>query len=210
MPIGEWYIPERKLSKELKKLIPGEDTVLYTTAIFVETGTRLEGRPIKVGELAITNRGVAFFAKRKGLKGGLLAWRGGPIHEYVQFDRIEHIEGKGPVVGIRVAPPLDSDEEEKEYELTVAQSEPFEDEDSFKRRRGQFSSVLEHAMYRYRTGQAQPALRKQIKHPATAVRATPRRKRPRRVQYCPHCGSFLEEPAVYCDNCGARLVKIDT
>ncbi|MFW9986347.1 MAG: zinc ribbon domain-containing protein [Candidatus Odinarchaeota archaeon] len=205
MPIGDWYIPEGKLTKNLVKLIPGEDTVIYTTTILAETGDELMGHVVKVGELAVTNRGLAFYAKRKGLTGGLISFRGGPIQEYIRYDQISKIESKEDRILIRIAPDIDAEiQKERWYELKVEQSKPYEDDKTFKKRRKQFSSVVEHAMYRYRTGQAKPVLPKK-KHPAVAERATPRRRRRRRVQYCPKCGAFLEDPAAYCESCGSPL-----
>ena len=188
------------------KLIPGEDTVIYTTVILAETGDELRGHIVKVGELAVTNRGLAFYAKRKGLTGGLISFRGGPIREYVRYDQIAKIESKEDRVVIRIAPDIDAEKQkERWYELKVEQSKPYENDKTFKKRRKQFSSVVEHAMYRYRTGQAKPVLVKQKKHPAVAEKATPRRSRRRRVQYCPKCGAFLEDPAAYCESCGSPL-----
>ena len=205
MPIGDWYIPEGKLQKELTDLIPGEDTILYTSAAYVELKDETIGPILKVGELAITNRGVAFFAKRKGLKGGVLGFRGGPFREYIGYDRIDQIESKGERVIIEVTPHIDApDEKMKKYELVVLQSEPFEDKKSFTKRRKSFSAVLEHMMYRYRSGQAQPDPEGRKR----STRKAPRRKtkgQVRRVQYCPKCGAFLEEPAAFCENCGAPL-----
>ncbi|MFX1341560.1 MAG: hypothetical protein ACFFAL_02595 [Promethearchaeota archaeon] len=206
MPIGDWYIPEDKLSKNLMKLIPGEDTIIYTSAVLVETGDELRGHMVKVGQVAITNRGVAFFAKRKGLTGGIISFRGGPFQEYIRFDQIAEIKSRGERVTIRITPDIDSeDKEEKWYELIIAKSKPYETKKIFDRRKKQFSAVLEHAMYRYRTGQAKPDLPKKSKHPGVAVRATPKRTRRRRVQYCPKCGAFLEEPEAFCESCGAPL-----
>lgn len=210
MPIGDWFIPEGKLEKELVELVPGEDTIIYTTAILVETGDELRGHVVKVGQLAITNRGVAFFAKRKGLRGGLISFRGGPIQEYVPYDQIAHIDSRGDRVIIHVSPHIDAeDQAEKWYELVVEYSKPYEEKKAFKRRKKQFSAVLEHAMYRYRTGQARPKVKRRGKHPATEVRATPKRSRRRRVQYCPKCGTFLEEPEAFCEGCGAPLRKVE-
>ena len=207
MPIGEWFIPEGKLQKDLMDLIPGEDTILYTSAAYVELKDEAIGPILKVGELAITNRGVAFFAKRKGLKGGVLGFRGGPFREYIRYDRIEQIESKGERVIIDVTPHIDEpDQKMKKYELIVLQSEPFEDKKGFAKRKKSFSAVLEHAMYRYRSGQAQP----DPKGRRTSVRKVKRKRterQVRRVQYCPKCGAFLEEPAAFCENCGAPLQK---
>lgn len=210
MPIGNWYIPEGKLSIDLTKLIPGEDTIIYTTIILVETGDELRGHVIKVGQLAITNRGVAFFAKRKGLRGGIISLRGGPIEEYIRYDRISDIDSRGDRVIIHVSPHIDAEKkEEKWFELAVDQSKPYEDKKSFSRRRGQFGAVLEHAMYRYRSGQARPDLPKRGKHPAIEVQASPRIPHQRLVQYCPKCGTFLEEPATFCESCGAPLKQTE-
>ncbi len=209
MPIGNWYIPEGKLEKELTALIPGEDTIIYTTTIHVETGDELKGHVIKVGQLVITNRGVAFFAKRKGLTGGLISFRGGPISEYIRYDQIEHIDSRGDRVIIHISPPIDAeDKQEKWYELVVQQSKPFEKKKGFSERKKQFSSVLEHAMYRYRTGQARPDLPRTKKRgipAATSVRATPKPQVRRRVMYCPKCGAFLEDPEAFCESCGTPL-----
>lgn len=208
MPIGDWYIPEGKLRKDLTDLIPGEDTILYTSAAFVELKDDAIGPILKVGELAITNRGVAFFAKRKGLKGGVLGFRGGPFREYIRYDRIEHIESKGDRVIIEVTPHIDAPEEKKQkYELVVVQSEPFEDKKRFTKRRKSFSAVFEHAMYRYRSGQALPDTSKRRKPPIHTMPRASRKKQRRRVQYCPKCGAFLEEPVAFCENCGAPLQK---
>jgi hypothetical protein len=37
---GEWYIPEGKLSAELRQVIPAEDTIVYTT-IELELNTKV-------------------------------------------------------------------------------------------------------------------------------------------------------------------------
>jgi len=209
MPIGDWYIPEGKLGKEVSKLVPGEDTIIYTSKVYVETGDGLRGHVIKVGQIAITNRGIAFYAKRKGLTGGLVSFRGGPISEYVRYDHISNIDSQNDRVIIHISPLIDAeDKEEKWFELVVVQSEPFESKKSFDKRKNQFSAVLEHAMYRYRTGQARPDLpriQKQKKPDTTRVRATPPRVHRRRVQYCPKCGAFLEEPEAFCEVCGMPL-----
>ncbi len=209
MPIGDWYIPEGKLGKEVSKLIPGEDTILYTSQIYVETGDDIRGHVLKVGQIAVTNRGVAFYAKRKGLTGGLISFRGGPIAEYIRYDQIAHIDSQNDRVIIHVTPDIDAkSKEEKWFELLVVQSKPYETKKAFEKRKKQFSSVLEHAMYRYRTGQARPDLpksRRQAQPTATRVRATPQRVRRRRVQYCPKCGAFLEEPEAFCEVCGTPL-----
>ncbi len=209
MPGSEFYIPEEKLSEELQKLIPAEDTILYTTLVYIKIiGDKYEGTTIKVGELAITNRGIAFFAKAKGLKGGLISRIGGPISRYIRYDRIKHITGKGARLKLLIEPHLDTEEKETEYELIVEQSKPYEKKSTFKRRKEQFSAVLELAIYRYRTGQAVPAQTGPPQHPATQVPATPQpqeSQRPRRYTYCASCGSFLEDPAHFCDYCGAPL-----
>ncbi|MFX1563603.1 MAG: hypothetical protein ACFFDP_09900, partial [Promethearchaeota archaeon] len=127
MSASELYIPEEKLSEEIRNLIPAEDTILYTTAAYVKKiGDKHEGTTIKVGELAITNRGIAFFAKAKGLTGGLISRIGGPINQYIRYDRIKHITGKGARLQILIEPLLDSEEKETEYELIVEQSKPYE------------------------------------------------------------------------------------
>ncbi len=209
MPIGDWFIPEGKLGKEVSELVPGEDTIIYTSQVHVETGDDIRGHVIKVGQIVVTNRGIAFFAKRKGLTGGLISFRGGPIAKYVRYDQISHIDSQNDRVIIHVTPDVDAeDKKEKWFELVVVQSKPFETKKKFDRRKKQFSSVLEHALYRYRTGQARPDLpkrKRQIAHPATKVRTTPRRERRRRVQYCPKCGAFLEEPEAFCEVCGRPL-----
>lgn len=209
MPIGNWYIPEGKLGKEVSDLVPGEDTIIYSSQVHVETGDELRGHVIKVGEIVVTNRGIAFYAKRKGLTGGLISFRGGPIAEYISYDHIAHIDSQNDRVIIHVTPDIDAEEkDEKWFELVVVQSKPYEKKKEFEKRKKQFSAVLEHAMYRYRTGQARPDLpkrRREIQHPATRVRATPKRVRRRRVQYCPKCGAFLEEPEAFCDACGTPL-----
>ncbi|MFX1564317.1 MAG: zinc ribbon domain-containing protein [Promethearchaeota archaeon] len=203
----ELYIPEEKLSEEIKRLIPGEDTILYTTTVYVKIiGSKYEGTTIKVGELAITNRGIAFFAKAKGLTGGLISKLGGSVHQYIRYDRIKHITGKGARLQILVEPLLDSEEKETEYELIVEQSKPYEKKSTFNKRKGQFSAFLELAIYRYRTGQAVPTPTETLQHPATQTRATlEASQQPRRFTYCPSCGAFLEEPAYYCSNCGELL-----
>jgi hypothetical protein len=206
MPLGNWYIPEGKLQKDLTDLIPGEDTILYTSVVYVELKDEAIGPILKLGELAITNRGIAFFAKRKGLKGGVLGFRGGPFREYIRYDQIEKIDSKGERVEILVSPDIDSPEEKpRRFELLVMQSEPFEDKKSFAKRRKSFSAVLEHAMYRYRSGQAQPDTVGKRKPPTRRASKTALKRQRRRVQYCPKCGTFLEEPAAFCENCGAPL-----
>ncbi len=209
MPIGDWHIPEGKLGEEVSKLVPGEDTIIYTSQVHVETGDDIRGHVIKVGQIAVTNRGIAFYAKRKGLTGGLISFRGGPIGEYVRYDQIAHIDSQNDRVIIHVTPDIDAeDKEERWYELVVVQSKPFEKKKAFEKRKKQFSSVLEYALYRYKTGQARPDLprsRKQSQHQATRVRASRRRVRRRRVQYCPKCGGFLEEPEAFCEVCGTPL-----
>ncbi|MFX1318338.1 MAG: hypothetical protein ACFE9D_07500 [Promethearchaeota archaeon] len=209
MPIGNWYIPEGKLDDALTKLIPGEDTIIYTSLVYVKTGDELRGYVTKVGQIAITNRGVAFYAKRKGLTGGLISFRGGPIAEYARYDHISHIDSQDDRVIIHVTPDIDAeDQDEKWFELVVVETEPYETKKEFEKRKGQFSAVLEHALYRYRTGQARPDLPKQKKPAqpnATRVRATLKSARRRRVQYCPKCGAFLEEPEAFCEVCGKPL-----
>ncbi len=204
MPKIEWYIPEDQLNTKLEELIPAEDTILYTTAINIRKITKKKGGIVKAGQLAITNRGIAFFARRKATVGGVMSYRGGPFQQYIRFDRIEHIEGKGEEVHIRVSPLIDSDEKETEYDLLVERSAPYEDEKSFKRRKGQFSAVLEQAIYRYKTGQASPRTGTLPQYPAQRAR-TIDKTQPRRVGYCPKCGAFLENPVSFCDNCGAPL-----
>ena len=209
MPLGNWYIPEGKLGEDVSNLVPGEDTIIYTSQVHVETGDDIRGHVIKVGEIVVTNRGIAFYAKRKGLTGGLISFRGGPIAEYIRYDQISHIDSQNDRVIIHVEPDIDAeDKDEVWFELVVVQSKPYEKKKAFEKRKKQFSAVLEHAMYRYRTGQARPDLprrRKEAKHPATRVRATPKRVRRRRVQYCPKCGAFLEEPEAFCESCGTPL-----
>jgi hypothetical protein len=209
MPIGDWYIPEETLGREVSKLVPGEDTIIYTSQVYVETGDDIRGHVIKVGQIAVTNRGIAFYAKRKGLTGGLISFRGGPIAEYIRYDQITHVDSQNDRVIIHVTPDIDAeDKQEKWFELIVVQSKPYEKKKAFERRKNQFSSVIEHAIYRYRTGQARPALnkRQRQKQPETTrVRATPQRTRRRRVQYCPKCGAFLEEPEAFCEVCGTPL-----
>ena len=205
MPIGSWFIPEDKLRQELQQLIPAEDTILYTTAIQVKISGSKRGSVVRIGELAITNRGIAIFATWKALAGGLQSMKGGPLQEYIGYDRIEHIKGRGAQAHILVAPPVDSKKDKVEYELEVEQSKPHEKKSIFKRRRGQFSAVLEQAMYNYRTGQAAKSVPKPVQHPATAVRATPAGTSPRRVEYCPECGAFLDDPVSFCEYCGAQI-----
>jgi len=201
VPKGEWYIPEGKLSADLRQVIPAEDTIVYTTMALVKQRSR--GPATRVGELAITNRGFGFFAKGQVLKSGLQGLHGGPIREYIRFDRIEHIESKGTLVHMRVSPPVDAGEGEDEIELTVDQAKPYEDAAAFKRRRGQFGATLEHALFLYRTGQAVSPLLQPSPPVPVAMPTTP--TAPRRVLYCPRCGAFLEDPAGFCENCGAPL-----
>ncbi|MFX0169509.1 MAG: zinc ribbon domain-containing protein [Candidatus Hodarchaeota archaeon] len=206
MSFGDWFIPEGKLQKNLIDLIPGEDTIIYTSAANVQLKDDVLGNILKVGELAITNRGIAFFAKRKGLKGGVLAFRGGPIKEYIGYDRIARIEGKGDHLILHVTPDIDAPEEQEQwYELTVIQSEPHEGKETFVRRRKSFSAVVEQAMYRYRSGQAKPEIRRKVRHPAKKFSMTLKKGQIRRVQYCPKCGAFLEDPATFCESCGEPL-----
>jgi hypothetical protein len=209
MPIGNWYIPEDKLDNKLTNLVPGEDTIIYTSQVYVKTGDEIHGHVTKVGQIAVTNRGVAFYAKRKGLTGGLISFRGGPIAEYVRYDHISHIDSQDDRVIIHVTPHIDAkDQEELWFELVVVESKPYETKKAFEKRRKQFGSVLEHAMYRYRTGQARPDLpkkRRPAQPEAIRVQATPRTARRRRVQYCPKCGAFLEDPEAYCEVCGKPL-----
>jgi hypothetical protein len=204
MPQIEWYIPEEKLNTKLEELVPAEDTILYTTAINVRKITKKKGGIVKAGELAITNRGIAFFARQKVTVGGIMSYRGRPFQEYIRYDRIAYIDGKGEEVRIRVSPPIDSREKVTEYDLIVERSAPYEDEKTFKRRKGQFSAVLEQAIYRYKTGQASPRTGTITQHPAQRARAVDT-VQPRRVGYCPKCGAFLENPVSFCDSCGAPL-----
>lgn len=203
---GDFYIPEQELSPELRELIPTEDTIIYTSAVTVKRIVEGESSVIKAGELAVTNRGLAFYSKAKASVGGILSYKGGPISEYVGFDRLKHITGKGSRVRLVVDPPRDSGEKQREYRLSVEQSSPHETREGFKRRRRGFSAVLEQAFYKYRGGEARPRRVRRVKHPATEVRAIPRRKQ-RRHAYCNECGTFLEDPAEFCENCGARLIE---
>ncbi len=203
---SDFYIPEKELSPELKELIPLEDTIIYTSAVWVKRMTEGETSVIKVGELAITNRGLAFYSKAKTSVGGLLSHKGGPLSEYISYDRLRHIAGKGSMVRLVVDPPRDSGEEPREYILSVRQSSPHETREGFSRRRKGFSAILENAFYKYRGGEARPRRVRRVKHPATEVRATPK-VRKRRYAYCNECGAFLEDPAEFCENCGARLVE---
>jgi hypothetical protein len=203
MAKGEWYVPEGKLNAELRQVVPAEDTIVYTTAALVKQRSR--GPATRIGELAITNRGVGYYVKGQVLKSGLQGLRGGPIREYIRFDRIEHIESKGTTVLIRVSPPVDVNGPEDEIELTADQSKPYEDLATFKRRRGQFGPTLEHTLFLYRTGQAVSPLLQ----PSPPV-PVPMPQPPtggRRAVYCPRCGTFLEDPAEFCENCGARLAQ---
>jgi hypothetical protein len=202
MPKGEWYIPDGKLTAELRQIIPAEDTIVYTTMALVKQRSR--GPATRVGELVITNRGLGYFAKGQVLRSGLQGIRGGPVREYFRFDRIEHIESKGTQVRLRVSPPVDAGGEEDEIELTVDQAKPYEDTATFKRRRGQFGPTLEHALFLYRTGQAVPPQFQPSPPIPAAMPTTPAGSR--RVIYCPRCGAFLEDPADFCENCGGRLV----
>ncbi len=203
---GDFYIPEKELCPELRVLIPLEDTILYTSSVKVKRIVKGERSSIKGGELVITNRGVAFYSDADVSAGGILSFRGGPISEYVSYDRIVKIIGKGAKVHIMVDPPLDSGEPRREYVLIVEPSSPHETSAGFKRRKAGFSAVLEQAFYKYRGGEAKPRRVRRGKHPATEVRATPRVKR-RRYAYCNECGSYLEDPAEFCENCGARLIE---
>ncbi len=203
---SDFYIPERELCPELRVLIPLEDTILYTTAVKVKRIVKGERSSIKSGELVITNRGVAFFSDTDISAGGILSLRGGPITEYVRYDRVIKIIGKGAKVHLVVDPPRDSGEPQREYVITVEQSSPYESREVFKRRKAGFSAILENAFYKYRGGEAMPKRVRRAKHPGTEVRATPRRKR-KRYAYCNECGMYLEDPAEFCDNCGARLIE---
>jgi len=98
----QFHIPEGELSSELLQLIPPDDTILYTSAVAVRKCGFASA--LKFGQLAITNRGLAFTAKRRGLTGGIMALRGGPILQYVSFDRVEIIKNLGRMVRIRVTP----------------------------------------------------------------------------------------------------------
>jgi hypothetical protein len=182
-------------------LIPVEDTIIYTTMVLVKQRSR--GPATRVGELAITNRGLGYLAKGQVLKSGLQGMRGGPVREYLRFDRIEHIESKGIQVRLRVSPPVDAGGEEDEVELTADQAKPHEDGATFKRRRGQFGPTLEHALFLYRTGQAVPPQFQASPPIRTTMPNAPAGTR--RVAYCPRCGAFLEDPADFCENCGGRL-----
>ena len=203
---SDFYIPESELCPELRVLIPLEDTILYTTAVKVKRIVKGERSSIKGGELVITNHGVAFYSEADISAGGILSFRGGSISEYVGYDRVTKIIGKGAKVHLVVDPPRDSGESRREYVITVEQSSPHESREVFKRRKAGFSAILEQAFHKYRGGEARPRRTRRVKHPATEVRATPRVKR-RRYAYCNECGSYLEDPAEFCENCGARLIE---
>lgn len=203
---SDFYIPESDLSPELRVLIPLEDTIIYTTSVKVKRIVKGERSAIKSGEMVITNRGLAFFTKADVSAGGILSYKGGPISEYVGFDRLIHIIGKGAKAQIVVDPPRDSGEPRREYVLIVEQSSPHETRVSFKSRKAGFSAVIEQAFYKYRGGEARPRRTRRVKHPATEVRATPRRRK-KQYAYCNECGTFLEDPAEFCENCGSRLIE---
>jgi hypothetical protein len=202
----DFYIPESELCPELRVLIPLEDTIIYTTAVKVKRIVKGERSSIKGGELVITNHGVAFYSEADISAGGILSLRGGSISEYVGYDRVVKIVGKGAKVHLVVDPPRDSGESRREYVITVEQSEPHESRAVFKRRKAGFSAVVEQVLYKYRSGEARPRRTRRVKHPATEVRATPRVKR-RRHAYCNECGAYLEDPALFCENCGGRLIE---
>lgn len=209
----ELYIPEEELSEELRQLIPPDDVLLYTSAVAVR---KCEfASTLKFGQLAITNRGLAFAVRRKGLKGGLLALRGGPIQEYISFDRVEILRNMGQMVRIRVSPHPREDPSGKpvEYEIAVERSHPYEERASFKERRELFGAFLEQAIFLYRTGQAvPPPIPAQVEPTVTPAQPPARLGgeapiRTRRPMYCPQCGAFLEDPGRFCDQCGAPLTE---
>ena len=201
--MAQWNIQEYKLNPQTRQLVPKEDMVLYTTAVQAEQHSL--GSAVRIGELVITNRGIALHAEGTGLVGK----RAPPIHLYIGYDRVRRIEGRGPKVELYIEPWPAGKEKEDKVELEVRQCEPEEKEKAFRERRKLFGSVIEQALTRYRTGQAGPA-RPPPMPSGPAVFAPPPpppagQPAPRPVEFCPNCGASIDTPSKFCEHCGAKL-----